>query len=71
MPDNILLIVFGTLSLFALAVGVLAIFFAMKNVRKNGSELRMVFWAFLALAGLTFGGMCLAYFVIPIVLSHL
>jgi hypothetical protein len=71
MSDNILLIVFGTLSLLALAVGGLAIHLAMKNVRKNGSELRMVFWAFLALAGLTFGGMCLAYFVIPILLNHL
>ncbi len=71
MPDNLLLIVFGTLSLIAIAIGGLAIYLAMKNVRKNGSELRMVFWAFLALAGLTFGGMCLAYFVIPILMNHL
>jgi heme/copper-type cytochrome/quinol oxidase subunit 3 len=71
MPDNILLIVFGTLSLLAIAIGGLAISLAMKNARKNGSELRMLFWAFLALAGLSFGGMCLAYFVIPILLNHL
>ncbi|HVN48752.1 MAG TPA: hypothetical protein VMU30_08025 [Bacteroidota bacterium] len=71
MPDNILLMIFGPLSLLSLCVGGLAIYFAMQCVRKNKSELRMVFWSFVALAGLSFGGMCLAYFIIPILLNHL
>ena len=71
MSDNILLIVFGILSLLALLIGCVAVSFAMKSARKSDGELKMAFWAFVALAGFTFGGMCLAYFIIPIVLNHL
>jgi len=62
MPDNLLLIVFGILSTIALLVGCLAISFAVKSARKKDGELMMVFWAVIALAGLTFSGMSLALF---------
>ncbi len=71
MPDNILLIIFGTLSTLALLVGGVAIYFAMKNAKKKDSELKMVFWAVVALAGLTFAGMSWAYFIIPILANRL
>ncbi len=71
MPDSILLIVFGTLSAVALLVGGLAIYFAMQNARKKDAELKMVFWAVVALAGLTFAGMSWAYFIIPILANRL
>jgi heme/copper-type cytochrome/quinol oxidase subunit 3 len=71
MPDKILLIVFGIISTIALLVGCLAIYFAVKNAKKQDGELMMVFWAVLALAGLTFAGMSWAYFLIPILANRL
>lgn len=71
MPDNILLIVFGTLSAIGLVVGGLGVYFAVQNAKKNESELKMAFWAVVALAGLTFTGMSWAYFIIPILANHL
>jgi heme/copper-type cytochrome/quinol oxidase subunit 3 len=71
MPDNLLLIVFGILSTIGLLVGGIAIYLAMKNAKKKDSELMMAFWAFIALAGLTFAGMCWAYFLIPILANRL
>jgi hypothetical protein len=71
MPDNILLIFFGILSAAALAVGVVSVLFAMKNARENKNELMMAFWSVIALASFTFAGMCLAYFIIPILINHL
>jgi hypothetical protein len=71
MPDKILLIVFGILSSAALLVGSLAISLAIKNAGKKDGELMMVFWAVIALASLTFGGMCWAYFLIPILVNRL
>ncbi len=67
MPDNILLIVFGSLTLFGLLIGALAIYFAVQNAKKKDGELKMAFWSFVALGGLTFAGMSLAYFIIPII----
>jgi len=66
MPDNMLLLVFGILSTIGLLVGGIAVYFAMRVAKKNESELKMAFWAFIALAGLTFAGMSWAYFIIPI-----
>lgn len=71
MPDSILLIVFGILSTAALLVGGLGIYFAMQNARKKEGEMKMVFWAVVALAGLTFAGMSWAYFLIPILANRL
>jgi heme/copper-type cytochrome/quinol oxidase subunit 3 len=71
VPDSILLIVFGILSAIALLVGGLAIYFAMQNAKKKDAELKMVFWAVVALAGLTFAGMSWAYFIIPILANRL
>jgi len=71
MPDNLLLIIFGILSTIALFVGCLAIYFALKNAKKKDAELMMVFWAVIALAGLTFTGMSWAYFLIPILANRL
>jgi len=71
MPDKFLLIVFGILSTIALLVGCLATYFALQTAKKKDSELKMVFWAVIALAGLTFAGMCWAYFLIPILVNRL
>jgi heme/copper-type cytochrome/quinol oxidase subunit 3 len=71
MPDNILLIVFGILSSIGLFVGGIALYLAMKNAKKKDGELMMAFWAFVALAGLTFAGMSWAYFIIPILANRL
>ena len=71
MPDKLLLIVFGILSTLALLIGCLAIYLAVKNARKKDGELMIVFWAVVALAGLTFAGMSWAYFLIPILINRL
>jgi heme/copper-type cytochrome/quinol oxidase subunit 3 len=71
MPDNLLLIVFGILSTVGLLVGGIALYFAMKSAKKKEGELMMAFWAFIALAGLTFAGMSWAYFIIPILANRL
>ena len=71
MPDKLLLIIFGILSTIALLVGCVAIYFAVKNAKKKEGELMMVFWSVIALAGLTFAGMCWAYFLIPILINRL
>jgi heme/copper-type cytochrome/quinol oxidase subunit 3 len=71
MPDIVLIVVFGILSTVALAFGGIAIFFAFRAARKPDKELAMVFWGVAALAGLTFGGMSWAYFLIPILLNNL
>ena len=71
MPDNILLLIFGILSTLCLFIGGAAIVLAMKNAKKKEGELRMVFWAAVALATLTFAGMCWAYFLIPILINRL
>jgi len=71
MPDNLLLIVFGILSTIGLLVGGLAIYLAMQSAKKKDGELMMAFWAFTALAGLTFAGMSWAYFIIPILSNRL
>jgi hypothetical protein len=71
MPDNLLLIVFGILSTVAMIVGGIAVYFAMKSAKKNNGELTMAFWSVVALASLTFAGMCWAYFLIPIIANHL
>jgi hypothetical protein len=46
-------------------------YFAMQNAKKKEGELKMVFWAVVALAGLTFAGMSWAYFIIPILANRL
>ncbi len=71
LPDNILIIVFGTLSALALAFGALCLYFAVKNAKKPEGELKMALWSFGALAGLVFAGMCWAYFLIPIIINRL
>lgn len=71
MPDNILLIVFGTLTLISLTFGGICIYFAVQNAKKNENEIKMALWSFGALGGLVFAGMCSAYFLIPIIANHL
>jgi nitrate/nitrite transporter NarK len=71
MPDNFLLIVFGILSTIGLLVGGVAIYLAMQSAKKKDGELMMAFWAFIALACLTFAGMSWAYFIIPILANRL
>ncbi len=71
MPDNILLVIFGILSTIALVIGSIAVYFAMKCAKNNKGELTMAFWSVIALASLTFAGMCWAYFLIPILINHI
>lgn len=71
MPDNLLLIVFGVLSTLALLFAGLCLYFAVKNAKKKDGEVPMALWAFGALAGFTFAGMCWAYFLIPILVNRL
>ena len=70
--DNILLAIFGTLSLLGLGFGAFSTWMAMRIARKpKSSELALAAWSVGALVGLTVGGMSLAYFVVPILLHHL
>jgi hypothetical protein len=71
MPDNALIMVFGILSTIGLLIGGMAVYFAMKSAKKTDGELMMAFWSVIALAGLTFAGMCWAYFLIPIIMNRL
>lgn len=69
--DNILLAIFGTLSLLGIGFGALSTWMAMRAARNpKSSELALAGWSVGALVGLTAGGMSLAYFVIPILLHH-
>lgn len=71
MPDNLLLIVFGTLSAMGLAFGGLSLYFAIQHAKKKEGEIKMALWSFGMLAGLVLAGMSFAYFIIPIILHHL
>ncbi len=71
MPDRIILYVFVPLTVIALAMGVLGVFFAIRSARKPDGELKMAFWSFVALAGLTFAGMATVYFLLPILANRL
>ncbi|MBI4430030.1 MAG: hypothetical protein HY562_13030 [Ignavibacteriales bacterium] len=71
MLDNILLLVVGILSTLALAFAGVCLHFAVKNAKKKEAEIPMALWSFGALAGLTFAGMCWAYFLIPILIHRL
>ncbi|MBI4418886.1 MAG: hypothetical protein HY563_08915 [Ignavibacteriales bacterium] len=70
MPDSILLIVFGTLSIFGLAGGVLGFALAMKHAKRPDGELKMAVWAIVGLGGLVVAGMSSAYFLIPILMKR-
>jgi len=70
LPDNMLLIVFGTLSAGGVLFAAICLVFAVKNAKKPEGELKMAFWSFGALAGLVFAGMSFAYFVVPILINH-
>lgn len=71
MPDNIVFAVFFTLSLLSTAFGIVAGYFAYRNSHKIENELKMVAWGVGAIAGLVFGGLCWAWFLIPIILNHI
>lgn len=71
MPDQIVFAVFLTLSILSLAFGIIAGYFAYRNSHKMENELKMVFWGIGAIAGFVFGGLCWAWFLIPIILNHI
>lgn len=71
MSDNILLIVFGILSAFGLAIGIMGFGLALKYSRKSEEEIKMAGWAVMGLAGLVIAGMSWAYFLLPILWNHL
>jgi hypothetical protein len=67
MPDSIVLLAAGIFTALCLLAGGFGMYRALKIARKNDSELSMVFWSVLAVAGLSFAGMCIAYFIVPII----
>ncbi len=71
MPDKIVFIVFITLSFASVLFGSAAAYFAYKNSQRAENEIKMVFWGMGAIAGFVFGGLCWAWFLIPIILNHL
>ncbi|MFH0988951.1 MAG: hypothetical protein V1799_02935 [bacterium] len=71
MPDNILIAVFGVISLIGFAIGGICFYFAIQNAKKNGNEITMALWSFGGLAGIVVAGMCWAYFLIPILYNHI
>ncbi len=71
MPDSIVFTVFGMLSGVSLIAGIVAGYFAYKYSADEKTELRMVFWGIVSIAGLTFGGLIWAWFLIPIIRNHI
>ena len=71
MPDTFVFAAAGIFTMLCLCAGSAGAYFAMQNAKKNESDLKMVFWSIIALAGFSFAGMCLAYFIVPILLNKL
>lgn len=71
MPDQIVFSVFGILSGLSILFGVVCAFFAYKYSERAETELKMVFWGIGAVAGLVFGGLIWAWFLIPIIQNHI
>ena len=71
MIDNIILIVFGTLSTIALIVGILSFRLAMKYAKRNDKEMKMITWTIVGLGGFIFAAVSWAYFLFPIVFARL
>lgn len=66
MPDSVVLLAAGIFTAICLLAGGFGMYRAIKIARKNDSELAMVFWSVLAVGGLSFAGMCIAYFIVPL-----
>ena len=66
--DNLLLAVFGTVSILGLSFGGLCTWMAIRAARSNkkDSEVSMALWSVGSVAGLAVGSMAFAYFVLPI-----
>jgi len=71
MPDNIVFLVFLTLSVISLSVGSFSGYFAYKNSHNIKNEMKMIFWAVMALGCIVFGGLIWAWFLIPIIMNHI
>lgn len=71
MPDKIVFTVFLVFSFLSIGLGFLAAYFAYQNSHKVENEIKMVFWGIGAIAGIVFGALCWAWFLIPIILNHI
>jgi hypothetical protein len=71
MPDSILFPIVISISTFSILFGIVCFYFAYRASIKFTSEISMVLWACGGLAGIVFGAMCWAYFLIPIIRNHL
>jgi hypothetical protein len=71
MPDQIVFSVLGVLSTLSIFFGGVSAYYAYKNSERIETELRMVFWGIGAIAGLVFGGLIWAWFLIPIIENHI
>ena len=71
--DNILLVVFGTLSAIGLSFGSLCTWMAIRAAKANkkDADVAMALWSIGAVAGLAVGSMSFAYFVLPILWDRL
>ena len=71
MPDQLVVWIFGTVSFLSVLFGGVATYYAYKNSHTIENELKMVFWGVGAIAGFVMGGLCWAWFLIPIIFNHL
>ena len=69
--DNMILIVMGTLSALALALGVVSFRMAIKHAKRKEGEGKMVTWAIVGLAGFVFSTVSFVYFILPILIARL
>ena len=71
--DNILLSVFGTLSLIGIGFGLFCTWMAIRiaKANKKDADVAMALWSIGAVAGLAVGSMSFAYFVLPILWNRL
>jgi hypothetical protein len=69
--DNIILIVFGPLSVLALGLGIASFWMATKHAKRPNGEGKMITWAIVGLAGFIFSLTSFVYFILPILVARL
>ncbi len=70
IPDALLLVVFGILSLSTLLAAILCFRMALRVSGQRDGDLKMFAWAFGSLLGLIVSGMSAAYILIPILFGR-
>jgi hypothetical protein len=70
IPDALLLVVFGILSLSTLAAAVFCFRMALRVSGQRDGDLKMFAWAFGSFIGLILSGMSAAYILVPILFGR-